>query len=141
MEDRLGALVAPQRFSVVTLSSFAVGALLLAAIGLYGLLAFSVGERRREIALRVALGAEPPAILRMVVGHGLKLVALGLTAGGLASFGVTRVLASLLYQTDTHDVVTFAVVPVVLVLISLVACALPAMRALQVEPITALRSE
>ena len=141
MEDRLGALVAPQRFSVVTLSSFAVGALLLAAIGLYGLLAFSVAERRREIALRVALGAEPPAILRMVVGHGLKLVALGLTAGGLASFGVTRVLTSLLYQTDTHDVVTFAVVPVVLVLISLVACALPAMRALQVEPITALRSE
>jgi len=141
MEDRLGALVAPQRFSVVTLSSFAVGALLLAAIGLYGLLAFSVAERRREIALRVALGAEPPAILRMVVGHGLKLVVLGLTAGGLASFGVTRVLTSLLYQTDTHDVATFAVVPVVLVLISLLACALPAMRALQVEPIAALRSE
>jgi putative ABC transport system permease protein len=141
LEDRLGASVAPRRFSVVTLGAFAVGALLLAAIGLYGLLAFSVAERRREIALRVALGAEPPAILRMVVGHGLKLVALGLTAGGLASFGVTRVLTSLLYQTDTHDVVTFAVVPVVLVLISLVACALPAMRALQVEPITALRSE
>ena len=105
-----------------------------------GLLAFSVDERRREIALRVALGAEPPAILRMVMGHGLKLVALGLTAGR-ASCGVTRVLTSFLYQTDTHDVVTFAVVPVVRVLISLVACALPAMRALQVEPITALRSE
>jgi putative ABC transport system permease protein len=141
MEDRLGASVAPRRFSVVTLGAFAVGALLLAAIGLYGLLAFSVAERRREIALRVALGAERPAILRMVVGHGLKLVALGLTVGALASLGVTRVLTSLLYQTDTHDVVTFAVVPVVLVLISLVACALPAMRALQVEPITALRSE
>ena len=141
MEDRLGVSVAPRRFSVMTLGAFAVGALLLAAIGLYGLLAFSVAERRREIALRVALGAEPPAILRMVVGHGLKLVALGLTAGGLASFGVARVLASLLYQTDTHDAVTFAVVPVVLLLISLVACALPAMRALQVEPITALRSE
>ena len=141
MEDRLGALVAPQRFSVVTLSSFAVGALLLAAIGLYGLLAFSVAERRREIALRVALGAESSAILRMVVGHGLKLVVLGLTVGALASFGVTRVLTSLLYQTDTHDAVTFAVVPVVLLLISLLACALPAMRALQVEPIAALRSE
>jgi FtsX-like permease family protein len=141
MEDRLGASVATRRFSVVTLSSFAVVALLLAAIGLYGLLAFSVADRRREIALRVALGAEPPAILRMVVGHGLKLVALGLTVGALASFGVTRVLTSLLYQTDTHDAVTFAVVPVVLLLISLAACALPAMRALQVEPITALRSE
>jgi putative ABC transport system permease protein len=141
MEDRLGASVAPRRFSVVTLSAFAVGALLLAAIGLYGLLAFSVAERRHEIALRVALGAEPPAILRMVVGHGLKLVALGLTVGALASFGVTRVLTSLLYQTDTHDAVTFAVVPAVLLLISLLACALPAMRALQVEPIAALRSE
>jgi putative ABC transport system permease protein len=141
MEDRLGVSVAPRRFSVVALGAFAVGALLLAAIGLYGLLAFSVAERRREIALRVALGAEPPAILRMVVGHGLKLVALGLTVGALASFGVTRVLTSLLYRTDTHDAVTFAVVPVVLMLISLVACALPAMRALQVEPITALRSE
>jgi putative ABC transport system permease protein len=141
MEDWLGASVAPHRFSVVALGAFAVGALLLAAIGLYGLLAFSVAERRREIALRVALGAEPPAILRMVVGRGLKLVALGLAVGALASLGVTRVLTSLLYQTDTHDVVTFAVVPVVLVLISLVACALPAMRALQVEPITALRSE
>lgn len=141
MEDRLDASVAPRRFSVVTLGAFAVGALLLAAIGLYGLLAFSVAERRREIALRVALGAEQSAILRMVVGHGLKLVAFGLTMGALASFAVTRVLTSLLYQTDTHDTVTFAVVPVVLLLISLVACALPAMRALQVEPIAALRSE
>jgi putative ABC transport system permease protein len=141
MEDRLGASVATRRFSVVTLGAFAVGALLLAAIGLYGLLAFSVAERRREIALRVALGAEPPAILRMVVGHGLKLVVLGLTMGALASVGVTRVLTSLLYQTNTHDAVTFAVVPVVLLLFSLVACALPAMRALQVEPIAALKSE
>jgi putative ABC transport system permease protein len=141
MEDRLGASVAPRRLSVVTLGIFAVGALLLAAIGLYGLLAFSVAERRREIALRVALGAERTAILRMVVGHGLKLVALGLTMGALASFGVTRVLTSLLYQTDTHDAVTFAAVPVVLLLITLVACALPAMRALQIEPIAALKSE
>jgi putative ABC transport system permease protein len=141
MEDRLGASVAPRRLSIVTLGIFAVGALLLAAIGLYGLLAFSVAERRREIALRVALGAERTAIFRMVGGHGSKLVALGLTMGALASFGVTRVLTSLLYQTDTHDVVTFAVVPVVLLLISLVACALPAMRALQIEPIAALKSE
>jgi ABC-type antimicrobial peptide transport system permease subunit len=138
---RLRVSVAPRRFSVVTLSAFAVGALLLAAIGLYGLLAFSVAQPRRKIALRVALGAEPPAILRMVVGHGVKLVVLGLVAGGLASFGVTRALTSFLYHTYTLDVVTFTVVPVVLVLISLVACALPAMRALQIEPNTALRSE
>ena len=112
MEDRLGESVAPRRFSVLTLGAFAAGSLLLAAIGLYGLLAFNVAERRREIAVRMAIGAEPPAILRMVVGQGLKLVAIGLVAGALASFWVARALASLLYETEAHDAVTFASVPV-----------------------------
>ena len=114
MEDRLGESVAPRRFSVLTLGAFAAGSLLLAAIGLYGLLAFNVAERRREIAVRIALGAEPPAILRMVVGQGLKLVAIGLVAVRSRSFWVARALTSLLYQTETHDAVTFASVPVVL---------------------------
>ena len=133
--------MAPRRFSVVTLGAFAAGSLLLAAIGLYGLLAFNVAERRREIAVRLALGAEPSAILRMVVGQGLKLVAIGLAAGAIVSFWVARALTSLLYQTETHDAVTFASVPVVLVLITLAACALPALRASRVEPISSLRSE
>jgi putative ABC transport system permease protein len=141
MEDRLGESVAPRRFSVLTLSAFASGSLLLAAIGLYGLLAFNVAERRREIAVRLALGAEPPAILRMVVGQGLKLVAIGLVAGALASFWVARALTSLLYQTEAHDALTFASVPLVLGLISIAACALPALRASRVEPISALRGE
>ena len=141
MEDRLGESVAPRRFSVLTLGGFAAGSLLLAAIGLYGLLAFNVAERRREIAVRLALGAERQAILRMVVGRGLKLVAIGLVAGAVASFWTARALTSLLYQTETHDALTFASVPVVLLLISLAACALPAFRASRVEPISSLRGE
>ena len=141
MEDRLGESVAPRRFGMLTLGAFAAGSLLLAAIGLYGLLAFNVAERRREIAVRMALGAEPPAILRMVVGQGLKLVAMGLVAGAVSSFWVARALTSLLYQTEAHDAATFAVVPVVLGLISLAACALPAFRASRVEPISSLRGD
>jgi predicted permease len=141
MDDRLGESVAPRRFGMLTLGAFAAGSLLLAAIGLYGLLAFNVAERRREIAVRIALGAEPPAILRMVVGQGLKLVAIGLVAGALSSFWVARALTSLLYQTAAHDAATFAVVPVVLAVISLAACALPAFRASRVEPISSLRGD
>jgi predicted permease len=141
MEERLGESVAPRRFSVMTLGGFAAGSLLLAAIGLYGLLAFNVAERRREIAVRLALGAERQAILRMVVGRGLKLVVIGLVAGAVASFWTARALTSLLYQTETHDALTFASVPVVLLVISLAACALPAFRASRVEPISSLRGE
>jgi putative ABC transport system permease protein len=141
MDDRVGDVVAPRRFTVMTLGAFAAGALLLAAIGLYGLLAFNVAERRREIAVRLALGAEPPAILRMVVGQGLKLVALGLLVGGAASYAGARAVGSLLYQTESHDLATFGTVPLVLTLIALMACALPAYRASRVQPISALRSE
>jgi putative ABC transport system permease protein len=141
MEDRLGESVAPRRFGMLTLGAFAAGSLLLAAIGLYGLLAFNVAERRREIAVRMALGAEPPAILRMVVGQGLKLVAIGLVAGAVLSFWVARALTSLLYQTEAHDTATFVSVPVVLALISLAACALPGLRASRVEPISSLRGD
>ena len=85
---------------MLTLSGGSAGSLLLAAIGLYGLLAFNVAERRREIAVRLALGAEQSAILRMVVGQGLQLVAIGLVAGAITSFWVARALTSLLYQTE-----------------------------------------
>jgi predicted permease len=141
MDDRLGDVVAPRRFSAMTLGAFATGALMLAAIGLYGLLAFNVAERRREIAVRLALGAAPPNILRMVVGQGLKLVSIGLLAGVVVSYLAARLVASLLYQTESHDVITFGSVPLVLMLIALVACALPAWRASRVEPISALRSD
>jgi ABC-type antimicrobial peptide transport system permease subunit len=133
--------VAPRRFGALTLTGFAVGSLLLAAVGLYGLLAFTVGERRREIAVRLALGAEPPTILRMVVGSGMKLVLIGLTIGVALSYGLGRYVATQLYRTDTHDLPTYGVVPLVLLVAALVACVLPAYRAARVEPITALRAE
>jgi putative ABC transport system permease protein len=141
MEERISDSLAPRRFSAMTLAAFAGGALLLAAIGLYGLLAFSIAERRHEIAVRLALGAGPPAIVRMVIGHGLKLVSLGVIAGAVAALAVANAAASLLYGTERYDTVTFATVPLVLVTIGLMACALPAYRASRVESLVALRAE
>jgi putative ABC transport system permease protein len=141
MDDLMSDVVAPRRFSAMTLGGFATGSLLLAAIGLYGLLAFSVSERTREIAVRIALGAERSSIVRMVIGRGLKLVGAGLLAGVVASYGVARIVASFLYHTESHDLVTFGTVPVVLVSIGLIACALPAYRASRVDPAPVLRTD
>ena len=141
MADRMSDVVAPRRFSAMTLGAFAGGSLLLAATGLYGLLAFMVRERRREIAVRLALGAEPRRILHMVVGRGLKLVSMGLLAGAVASYVMARAVQSLLFQTESHDLVTFATVPLVLATIAIIACALPAYRASRVEPLGALRAD
>jgi predicted permease len=141
MVDRLGEVVAPRRFSAMVLGGFASGSLLLAAIGLYGLLVFTVNERLREIAVRLALGAQRAEILRMVVGQGLKLVTVGLVAGMAASYAVARAVGSFLYQTESHDLVTFGAVPVVLVVIALIACALPAYRASRVDPAPVLRTQ
>jgi putative ABC transport system permease protein len=141
MADRMSDVTAPRRFSAMTLGAFAGGSLLLAATGLYGLLAFMVRERRREIAVRLALGAEPRRILHMVVGRGLKLVSVGLLAGVVASHFMARAVQSLLFQTESHDLVTFATVPLVLATIAIIACALPAYRASRVEPLGALRAD
>lgn len=141
MAERMSDLVAPRRFTAMTLGAFASGSLLLAATGLYGLLAFMVRERRREIAVRLALGAEPRRILHMVVGRGLKLVAIGLLAGAVASYFMARAVQSFLFQTESHDLMTFATVPLVLATIAIIACALPAYRASRVAPLGALRSD
>ena len=116
-------------------------ALLLAGIGLYGLLAFGVSERRREIAVRLALGAEPAKIVRLVVRQGLTLVAIGLVLGVCAAYAVATTVDSLLYRTESHDLVAFGAVPVLLAIIAVAACLLPAYRASRVESITALRAE
>jgi putative ABC transport system permease protein len=141
MVDRVDEMVAPRRFATMVVGGFATGSLLLAAVGLYGLLVFTVSERAREIAVRLALGAQRAEILRIVIGHGLKLVALGLVLGVGISYGVGRTIASLLYQTESHDIVTFGAVPVVLLLIAVIACALPAYRASRVQPMAILRTE
>jgi predicted permease len=141
MDERLAEVVAPRRFSTLTLAAFAVGSLLLAGIGLYGLLAFSVAERRREIAVRLALGADPPQIVRLVVGQGLTLVCLGIVLGVGAAYSTAGAIGSFLYQTETDDLAAFAAVPVLLVAIALLACAIPAYRASRVQSLAALRAE
>ncbi|MGH9219584.1 MAG: ABC transporter permease [Vicinamibacterales bacterium] len=141
MREVVRELSAPQRFSVTALTAFAAGALLLAGIGLFGVLAFGVAQRTREIGVRVALGAARSEVLGMVVKQGMLLVAIGLLIGLAGSLAVTRVLQSLLYETDVYDPVTFAAVPVLLALVSLAACYVPARRAAVVDPMVTLRSE
>jgi predicted permease len=116
-------------------------ALFLSMIGLYGVLAFSVTERTREIGIRMALGARQPHVLRLVVGQGLSLALIGIVIGLAASLAFTRVLASLLYGVSAHDPLTFGLIALLLMGIALLACCLPAWRAARVDPITALRRE
>jgi putative ABC transport system permease protein len=130
---------APERFSAVAISGFSLGALLLAAIGLYGVLAVSVSQRRREIAIRLALGAQPNSVLRLTVREGMTLVAIGLGVGAAGAVAATRLLKATLFETNVYDPLTFATVPVVLGVVAFVASYLPARRAAAVDPIGALR--
>jgi putative ABC transport system permease protein len=141
MSQVMADAAAPQRFSTVVLSVFAGGALLLAAVGLYGTLAFGVTQRTREIGVRVALGASRYEVLRLVVRQGMSLTILGLALGIAGALGVTRLMTSLLYQTEPLDVATFASVTGVLAAVALLSCYLPARRAARVEPMAALRAE
>ncbi len=130
---------APQRFSAMVISGFGIGALLLAAIGLYGVLAFSVSLRRREIAVRLALGAQPNRVLGLTVREGMTLVAIGLAVGALGAVSATRLLRATLFETNVYDPLIFAIVPLVLAAVALAAAYLPARRAAAVDPIVARR--
>ena len=141
MREVVGELSAPQRFSAAVLTAFAAGALLLASIGLYGVLAFAVAQRRREIGVRLALGAPRENVLGLILKQGMMLVAAGLLIGFAGSLAATRLLRSLLYETDIYDPATFVVVPVLLAVVSLAACYLPARRAAVLDPLMTLRSE
>jgi ABC-type antimicrobial peptide transport system permease subunit len=112
-----------------------------ACIGLYGLLSYEVERRTREIGIRTALGAQRSTIWSMVVRHGIVLVALGALAGCGAAFGVTRLLASLLYDVRPTDPMTFGLTTALLLLVGILACSLPARRATRVDPMSALRCE
>ena len=138
MEQAIGATVAQPRLQTTLLTIFATVAVVLAVIGVYGVMSYSVSQRTPEIAVRLALGASPGDVLRMVVGHGARLAALGI-AIGLAVAGVaTRAVQSLLLQTGGLDVLTFAAAAAVLAVAAVTACYLPARRAARVAPITAL---
>jgi putative ABC transport system permease protein len=133
--------VAPRRFNVFLLTTFAGTALLLAAIGIYGVIAFSVAQRTREIGVRMALGAERRAVVTMVVRQGMTIAAAGIALGIVAALALTRVIAGLLYEVRPTDPMTFAVAIGALGLAALAACAGPAVRASLVNPIVALRCD
>jgi putative ABC transport system permease protein len=132
---------ASQQFSAVLLGGFSLASLLLAAIGVYGVLAYSVTQRTREIGVRIALGAEPLTITRMVVASGARMVILGAVAGLLAALALSGLMKSLLFGIGPRDPVTFVVAPAVFLVVALVAAYLPARRAARVSPMEALRAE
>ena len=141
MNSVVASTLAKRRFSMILLVSFAGLALLLSSIGIYGVVAYVVGQRTREIGLRMALGASRPAVFRMVLRHGGKLAAAGVVVGLAASFALTRSMSAMLFGISASDPFTFIVVAVLLTGIALAACYIPARRATRVDPMVALRHE
>ncbi len=141
MEDYVEGTMAEPRYPMVLLGLFAGLALVLALVGIYGVISYSVGQKTHEIGVRMALGAGRRDILRLILGQGLRLTLAGIGLGVLVALGVTRFLSSLLFGIGTTDPVAFTSVPVVLALAAILACMVPAMRAVAVEPMISLRSE
>jgi putative ABC transport system permease protein len=141
MESLLSTSVARSRFSASLLTVFSVVALVMAAVGIYGVMSYSVLQRTHEIGVRMALGAQRFDVLKLVVRKGIILALIGVAVGLAASFAVTRLLSTLLFEVTTTDAVTFAAVSVGLFVITLLACYLPARRATRVDPLKALRYE
>jgi putative ABC transport system permease protein len=141
LDELLSTSVAPRRFNMLLLGIFAGVALVLAAVGLYGVMSYSVSWRTREIGIRMALGAKRADVLRLVVRQGMTMTLIGLALGLLGAFSISRVLRGLLYGVSSTDPLTFVAVSIVLLGVALLACLVPARRATRVDPIIALRTE
>ena len=141
MEKLRTDTIAPDRLNLLLLSSFAGLALVLALIGLYGVMSYAVTQRTQEMGLRMALGAQVGDVLRLVIGHGMKLVLLGIGLGVVLSFALTRLMERLLFGVSATDPLTFIVIVSLLIFVALLACWLPARRAMKVDPMMALRCE
>jgi ABC-type antimicrobial peptide transport system permease subunit len=141
MQEHMRLLLAPSRLLALLSSALGVLALLLAAIGLYGVMAYVVGSRTREIGIRMALGAQTSSVRRLVFGQGMRLALTGIALGLLAAFGLTRVLQGVLYGVGANDPLTFIGVAVLWLAVALLACYVPARRAMKVDPLVALRYE
>ncbi|MDQ6809577.1 MAG: ABC transporter permease [Verrucomicrobiota bacterium] len=141
LEEILSQTIAKQRFAMTLLTVFSLVALVIAAVGIYGVMAYSVAQRRSEIGIRMALGAQSRDVLRLILSRGGKLVALGLLLGLVATLIASRAMGSILFETSAADPFTLAAVTLLLATVALVACLLPANRATKVNPIEALRAE
>jgi predicted permease len=141
MDEVVSRSTASRRFTLTLLGGFAALALLLAAVGIYAVLAYSVARRTHEIGVRLALGARRNDVLRLVLGHGLRLTLVGLAMGTAGAFGLTRLFRSLLYEVGPTDPLTFGVVLLLLGGVALAASYIPARRAMRVDPMVALRYE
>jgi putative ABC transport system permease protein len=133
--------VAQRRFSMLLLSLFAFVALFLAAVGLYGVVSYTVSQRTQEIGLRMAIGAAPGQVMRMVVGGGMKLALLGVAIGIAAALGLANLVASMLFGITPFDPASYALTAGVLLVVAALACYLPARRAMRVDPIIAMRHQ
>jgi len=141
MQEILADSIARQRFSMLLLAIFAGVALVLAGVGIYGVMSYSVAQRTREIGIRMALGAHTGAVLKLAVGYGMKLVLIGVVVGLIAAFALTRVMSTLLFGITATDPATFTLISLLLVFVAALASYIPARRATKVDPIIALRYE
>jgi ABC-type antimicrobial peptide transport system permease subunit len=141
MESMIGASLAQRRLSLTLLGAFGLLAIVLASLGIYGVLAYLVAERTREIGIRRALGALDGQVVRMVVGQGMALTAAGLIIGAAIAIGATRAMRGMLYGVGTTDPLTFFLVAALVAAVALLASWLPARRAARVHPMEALRAE
>jgi putative ABC transport system permease protein len=139
LDDIVSRTIAQPRFRSTLLSMFAGAALLLAIVGVYGVLSYAVAQRQRELGIRAALGAEPRDLLTLVVRHGLILAGTGIVVGLAGAFAVSGLLAGLLYGVGTTDLRTIGLSTVALLVAALLACAIPAWRAMRLDPLAALR--
>jgi ABC-type antimicrobial peptide transport system permease subunit len=141
MDDQMLVALLPARLAGTLLGAFGLLALLLASVGVYGVMAYSVVQRTREIGVRRALGARTNCLLRLILGEGMRLAGIGFAIGLAAAVALTRFVSSLLYGVTPTDPLTFVAASGILTAAALVACCIPALRAVRVDPITALRYE